>query len=86
MCYDLPSGRRTGILANRPASTQLAYVFSPDGKSLYVSLSDIEGDGFNEHGFGQIWDAVTGRPTSPLMAGTHGAHLHPCGRSSCDRD
>ena len=29
-----------------------------------------------EYGFGQIWDAATGRPTSPLMAGTHGAAIY----------
>ncbi len=66
---DLPSGRQ---IASWPASRQglSSLLFSPDGKSLYGQLSEVEGVGFNQHGFGQIWDAVTGRPATPLMAGT----------------
>ena len=82
---DLPSGRQ---IASWRASRQglAGLVFSPDGKSLYGSLLEIEGVGFNPHGFGQIWDAATGRPTTPLMAGPPRLpHLHPCGRSSCGR-
>ena len=66
---DLPSGRQ--IASWRASRQGLSWLlFSPDGKSLYGSLLEIEGVGFNQHGFGQIWNAATGRPTTPLMAGT----------------
>ena len=79
--YDLPSGRRTGILANRPASTAAGCVFSPDGRSLFGSLLEVVGNGSKNTGFGQFWDPATGRPTSPLMAGavTEGPIYTPCG-------
>ncbi len=69
--YDLPSGRRT---ASWRAGGQglSSLLFSPDGKSLFGSLSEIEGVAFRQNGYGQIWDVVTGRPRSPLMAGTGG--------------
>ncbi len=72
---DLPSGRQ---IASWRASRQglSSLLFSPDGKSLYGSLSEIEGVGLNQQGFSQIWDPATGRPTTPLMAGTTGAPIY----------
>ena len=43
---DLPSGRRTGILASRRGK-QPDLVFSPDGKSLFGSVLEVAGDGSN---------------------------------------
>ena len=44
-----------------------------------MQLSGDEGVSFNRDGYGQIWDAVTGRPTSPLMAGTMAPTYTPAG-------
>ena len=72
-------GTAAGILANRPASTPVTCVFSPDGRSLFVSLLEVVGNGSKNTGFGQFWDPATGRPTSPLIAGadTEGPFTHP---------
>src|SRR2546426_1072948 len=65
---DLPSGRRTASLrAGATALHQL--LFSPDGKSLYVSARECDmsrGTRF----FGRIWSLGTQRAASPLMAQT----------------
>jgi WD40 repeat protein/Flp pilus assembly protein TadD len=65
---DLPSGRRTASWpAGAPALHQL--VFSPDGKSLYVSAR--EGDVFKGTSyFGRIWALRTQKAASSLMAHT----------------
>jgi WD40 repeat protein len=64
---DQSSGRRTSWRADAPFLQQL--LFSPDGKSLYVSAS--EGDlskGYSY--FGRIWALGTQKAASPLMAHT----------------
>jgi len=71
---DLPSGRQ---IASWRASRQglSSLLFSPDGKSLYGSVLEIDGVAFKQP-LGQFWNAATGRPTTPLMAGTTGAPIY----------
>ncbi len=68
MCYELPSGRRKCILANRPARTLELASLAPMGGhcSCHSQKSTAMAP---RNGFGQFWDPATGRPTSPLMAG-----------------
>ena len=68
MCSTCPraGGRHPGEPAGRTCHRLL---FSPDGRSLFVSDPESRRWLQPEHGFGQIWDPGTGRPTSPLMAG-----------------
>ena len=66
--YDLPSGRRKASWRTGRQAPQCC-VFSPDGRSLFVSLLEVDGNGSKNTGFGQFWDPATGRPTSPLIAG-----------------
>jgi WD40 repeat protein/tetratricopeptide (TPR) repeat protein len=65
---DLPSGRRTASWpAGAPTLNQL--VFSPDGKSLYVTAQvgdAIKGSSFSA----RIWAVGTQKATSPLLAHT----------------
>jgi serine/threonine protein kinase/WD40 repeat protein/Flp pilus assembly protein TadD len=73
--HDLPSGRRK---SSWPAGKWDVYrlLFGPDGKSLCGVV--VEGDAFNNHSFFvQAWDAVTGRPNTPLMARTDGVVYTP---------
>jgi WD40 repeat protein/tetratricopeptide (TPR) repeat protein len=65
---DLPSGRRTASWpARAPALSGL--VFSPDGKSLFVSSR--EGNRKKDYSLcGRIWAVGTGGAASPLMART----------------
>ena len=42
-------GTAAGILASRPASDLRTLLFSPDGRSLFGSLSEVVGNGSNEH-------------------------------------
>jgi WD40 repeat protein/tRNA A-37 threonylcarbamoyl transferase component Bud32/tetratricopeptide (TPR) repeat protein len=77
--YDLPSGRRTACWPAGRQGPNWELLFNPDGKSLYVDLSGVESVAFDRDGYGQIWDAVTGRPTSPLMAGTISPTYTPAG-------
>ncbi len=75
--HELPSGRRARSWAT---GRQRLYelLFSPDARSLYGTV--LEGDLFKGNTrFGQIWDAGTGRPTSPLLAETSGATYSPAG-------
>jgi WD40 repeat protein len=74
---ELPSGRRTTSLrSGAPTLNQL--VFSPDGKSLYVSAR--EGDpGKGSSYFARIWAADTQRAASPLMAHTGSGFCTPSG-------
>ncbi len=67
---ELPSGRRARSW--RLSGRRLYQLqFSPDAKSLYGSV--LEGDLFRGNTrLGQIWEANTGRPTSPLMGETAG--------------
>jgi eukaryotic-like serine/threonine-protein kinase len=65
---DLPSSRR---IASWRASLPyvLQFLFSPDAKSLFGSVSVIARGGVDEERtVAQIWDSGTGRPISPLMA------------------
>jgi WD40 repeat protein len=65
---DLPSGRRTASWpAGAPALNQL--VFSPDGKSLYVSAR-VGDTGKGSSFSARIWAVGTQKAASPLMAHT----------------
>jgi WD40 repeat protein len=65
---DLPSGRRTASWpAGAPALGQL--LFSPDGKSLYVSAREGD-DSIGYSLLGRIWALGTQRAASPLMMHT----------------
>ena len=80
-------GPADGILANRPASDLSRCVFSPDGKSLFVSLLEVEGDGFNQHRLrSDLGPSHRKTDQSAHGRGTRVPHLHPCGRSSSGRD
>ena len=76
---ELPSGRRkaswrAGWHARVPVALQPRWEVT-----VRVGLTETA-RGFNPNtGFGQIWDSGTGRPTSPLMAGTSDAIYTPAG-------
>jgi serine/threonine protein kinase/WD40 repeat protein len=73
---DLPSGRRT---ASWPAAENelLEFTFSPDAKSLFAR-GFTGGLLYNQKNqFGQVWDAGSGRPTSPLMMSTEHGNYPP---------
>ncbi len=74
---ELPTGR---LAASWRLERQRTYqlTFSPDARFLFSVV--LEGDGFKGNvRFGQIWDAATGKPTSPLMAETIGGAYSPAG-------
>jgi serine/threonine protein kinase/WD40 repeat protein/tetratricopeptide (TPR) repeat protein len=73
---DLPSGRRKASWpAGAPGLHQL--LFSPDGKSLYVSASEGVADKASSH-FARIWAVGTQKAASPLMAHTgYGVYTPP---------
>jgi WD40 repeat protein/tetratricopeptide (TPR) repeat protein len=72
---DLPSRQRTASWrAGATALPQL--LFSPDGKSLYVSAT--EGDAYKgSSSFGRIWSLDTQRAASSVMANTVNAAYTP---------
>jgi WD40 repeat protein/tetratricopeptide (TPR) repeat protein len=74
---DLPSGRRTASWpAGVPALQQL--LFSPDGKSLYVSARG--GDSNKASSFAaRIWAVGTQKAASPLLAHTGAGVYTPAG-------
>ena len=72
---DLSSGRRISSWPTSGTGVE-RLLFSPDGDSLFGSV--VTGDVFKGSSFfGQIWATGTGRPASPVMAGTGTAIYAP---------